>query len=340
MGGDDPCGPASHTTSVGSPPRGRGRLVRHVEHLPVGGLTPAWAGTTSAGPSPGTPTWAHPRVGGDDAAQTHCIHGHEGSPPRGRGRRLSWPASDGGRGLTPAWAGTTGSWSGNGAQSRAHPRVGGDDSSLMRRRLLAAGSPPRGRGRRELDVALLPGVGLTPAWAGTTSRYRDPSSPGRAHPRVGGDDREQVASSVTGEGSPPRGRGRLSILSVDDQGEGLTPAWAGTTDLQDCGQWQSWAHPRVGGDDWMGFSTASRGVGSPPRGRGRREARHGARTVRGLTPAWAGTTRGPALGSRASEAHPRVGGDDREPRLRARPFDGLTPAWAGTTARHRCCPPT
>ena len=54
------------TRSKGSSPRGRGKLVRHVQaRVPVR-LIPAWAGKTTALLAVIVPIPAHPRVGGEN----------------------------------------------------------------------------------------------------------------------------------------------------------------------------------------------------------------------------------------------------------------------------------
>ena len=112
----------------GSPPRGRGRRYRPDIPGSGAGLTPARAGTATGSGSGRPPRRAHPRAGGD-------------------GRRRTSPALPP-PGLTPARAGTAGAGDRPCRGSRAHPRAGGDGAPATTSLSSAAGSPPRGRGRR------------------------------------------------------------------------------------------------------------------------------------------------------------------------------------------------
>ena len=79
----------------------------------------------------------------------------------------------GGRGITPAYAGTTSLDSRRRSRSGDHPRIRGDHTnrSMLVRRL--AGSPPHTRGPRP-DVAVGVGRrGITPAYAGTTLKQSE-----------------------------------------------------------------------------------------------------------------------------------------------------------------------
>ena len=119
------------------------------ERLRYEGLTPAWAGTTMAVGLWCCMTGAHPRMGGDHVWPCSSMRITWGSPPHGRGPPHSSLPGVRSHGLTPAWAGTTGS------------------STLVLGE--SRGSPPHGRGPRPAAGLDLVELGLTPAWAGTTS---------------------------------------------------------------------------------------------------------------------------------------------------------------------------
>ena len=247
--GDDLRVDLDNGRAFGSPPRARGRLPHQTGCLAAPGLTPAGAGTTLR----------------------RCCRwrGRAGSPPRARGRRGDVGHGVSFRGLTPECAGTTvvshlaHFWEG------AHPRVRGDDScrpSLPTRR---KGSPPRARGRRPGRTPRRRTKGLTPACAGTTSRWRTMTHSARAHPRVRGDDLAAVICETVCDGSPPRARGRPRCASWPSRRPGLTPACAGTTRCRQQQQPPTRAHPRVRGDDALTAWVAVTRSGSPPRARGR-----------------------------------------------------------------------
>ena len=172
----------------GSSPRWRGRRFLGADGHHGMGLIPALAGTTAISRLTPDLRRAHPRVGGDDFSKLMRGDFDGGSSPRWRGRphcperRHHWG------GLIPALAGTTQGRSGTRRSCRAHPRVGGDDTSRTVPICPDRGSSPRWRGRRSLRVIGVPFPGLIPALAGTTWRTSTPPRFPRAHPRVGGDD--------------------------------------------------------------------------------------------------------------------------------------------------------
>ena len=264
-------GPIAHTRSQapGSPPRGRGRRAVVEEPSLVAGLTPARAGTAADRPRPLRHPWAHPRAGGDG----------RGLHPRRTVRG----------GLTPARAGTASSRSSPAPRPGAHPRAGGDGDNRVPDSPADLGSPPRGRGRRDCGPMTPVRIGLTPARAGTARLESSPRSPTAAHPRAGGDGVPVSGNQGTPPGSPPRGRGRRSTPSRSSAPPGLTPARAGTAKATPQPPGTDWAHPRAGGDGMDAMLDLVDRMGSPPRGRGRRDGQGADHGEGRLTPARAGT---------------------------------------------------
>ena len=93
------------------------------------GLIPAWAGKTKGGTTLHQGSWAHPRVGGENALLICRLKSATGSSPRGRGKPLVGLAPLERAGLIPAWAGKTHPWLCPIQPIRAHPRVGGENFS-------------------------------------------------------------------------------------------------------------------------------------------------------------------------------------------------------------------
>ena len=173
----------------GSSPRGRGkrngghpsmqawRLIpawagKTEGRRPCGGplrLIPAWAGKTTWPPASTGASWAHPRVGGENTRSACGPTSSRGSSPRGRGKlRVNRDRSVLIR-LIPAWAGKTPPRLRGRPRSAAHPRVGGENPMGLSVTDSQRGSSPRGRGKRDFDIARLAGVRLIPAWAGKTT---------------------------------------------------------------------------------------------------------------------------------------------------------------------------
>ncbi len=172
-----------------------------------------------------------------------------GPPPRGRGARHDRrDVADRPRTI-PAWAGSTAWHPARGFGLTDHPRVGREHLLRWEVESFAEGPPPRGRGAHEPRRLVRGAHRTTPAWAGSTI----PAEPSRStpqdhprvggehtvlrslracqpdHPRVGGEQRSWSASGAIRSGPPPRGRGALARRTVEVQGHGTTPAWAGST---------------------------------------------------------------------------------------------------------------
>ena len=150
----------------GSPPRGRGKDSIRNESAPLVGITPAWAGK-SAPLSVGLYLVGdHPRVGGEKSKVPAGQVLPQGSPPRGRGKVLHRRKQKQRNRITPAWAGKSHSAVLRRTSKEDHPRVGGEKNAGFNKDDIAAGSPPRGRGKVTLPSCAVPRKRITPAWAG------------------------------------------------------------------------------------------------------------------------------------------------------------------------------
>ena len=146
-----------------------------------------------------------------------------------RGAQISkYPIIDNG-GLTPAYAGSTSVDYDFMTTTEAHPRICGEHSSSSTKLLNIEGSPPHMRGALFLFFFWFMGLGLTPAYAGSTFATEYMYNPAGAHPRICG---EHIAGNemlAAGQGSPPHMRGALAIHIITPLCKGLTPAYAGST---------------------------------------------------------------------------------------------------------------
>ena len=71
------------------------------------------------------------------------------------------------------------------------------------------------------------------------------------------------------EGSPPRMRGKRTVMGVDDAGRRITPADAGKTEYRLQQQNILWDHPRGCGENIYCRIEGEDAAGSPPRMRGK-----------------------------------------------------------------------
>ena len=86
VGGEKQALPESPRLRLGSPPRGRGKVVKDSGYNWVARITPAWAGKRSSDGTRSKTLKDHPRVGGEKLRRGFQIIGLVGSPPRGRGK--------------------------------------------------------------------------------------------------------------------------------------------------------------------------------------------------------------------------------------------------------------
>ena len=169
---------------------------------------------------------------------------------------------------------------------------------------------------------------------------------------MGGEKNFSFCISNLTRGSPPHGRGKAPFKRGLFHILGITPAWAGKSQLLPCcGLW-SLDHPRMGGEKWALSPRHWVILGSPPHGRGKGVLIFPRRAAVGITPAWAGKRRRAGGGTPARQDHPRVGGEKKMYRTAGACFSGspprgrgkvavdhflhsaagITPAWAGKRA--------
>ena len=145
--GENAVGSVNVTFKVGSSPRVRGKHISVGALFHLGGLIPACAGKTPGGRRTGGPDPAHPRVCGENLGLTLLQVAVRGSSPRVRGKRRSPSLGTTGSGLIPACAGKTCQRARRWSESRAHPRVCGENFGCIKPLFSLPGSSPRVRGK-------------------------------------------------------------------------------------------------------------------------------------------------------------------------------------------------
>ena len=195
--------------------------------------------------------------------------------------------------------------------------------------LRALGSSPRGRGKRPVHIDGRVAGGLIPAWAGKTRSTSSTQLGSAAHPRVGGENLRHPVHQLPGQGSSPRGRGKLSNYEGHRMGTRLIPAWAGKTPCGRASRSRARAHPRVGGENAPADTGPASYRGSSPRGRGKRRRSEGPVSSPRLIPAWAGKTPADRRGGPRVKAHPRVGGENDDTGGESRVIGGSSPRGRG-----------
>ena len=149
-----------------------------------------------------------------------------------RGKAEFFPVFPHDSGITPAYAGKSGTPYNPPEEVRDHPRVCGEKCSDHLPRLVPKGSPPRMRGKGLYTQILLPQSGITPAYAGKSRDRTNLTAAPWDHPRVCGEKGICTKCIQQQQGSPPRMRGKVRPHEKQRNRNGITPAYAGKSTIQ------------------------------------------------------------------------------------------------------------
>ena len=105
--------------------------------------------------------------------------------------------------------------------------MGGEKSVTITNDFNEKGSPPHGRGKAARPRPRLAKFRITPAWAGKRFRQKLQCSSSWDHPRMGGEKSTGYLGAPYPVGSPPHGRGKVTLPRRPPAAAGITPAWAG-----------------------------------------------------------------------------------------------------------------
>ena len=167
----------------GSPPRMRGKPFCGIGIYSADRITPADAGKTVVFLFYTTMCRDHPRGCGENICCCYCIVCGLGSPPRMRGKHAySSPRIEPLR-ITPADAGKTLHQQHEHRRNRDHPRGCGENLHSRCAFGVSCGSPPRMRGKQNINSVTLLCGRITPADAGKTAQPRRADSFLKDHPR-------------------------------------------------------------------------------------------------------------------------------------------------------------
>ena len=219
--------------------------------------------------------------------------------------------------LIPACAGKTRKSTSQGSRTPAHPRVCGENIGDTLPVKVLEGSSPRVRGKPRIRMNEMMPTRLIPACAGKTRARVIAVSLAWAHPRVCGENCFHAPPAGRASGSSPRVRGKRFGRPVRFRGYGLIPACAGKTSQGIFRSGETWAHPRVCGENIDRNSSSASRAGSSPRVRGKPLRGFFPQPRKGLIPACAGKTDASTTVFSIPRAHPRVCGEN--PRQAALP---------------------
>ena len=174
-------------TTVGSPPRMRGKAARTSSISACVRITPAHAGKSKISRSRAPGYMDHPRACGEKFNPSPRSARALGSPPRMRGKDPRRSKKLMGGGITPAHAGKSGSSHWFKRREADHPRACGEKSAGAAEHLPRLGSPPRMRGKANLQIIADYFGGITPAHAGKRHQKQGRVPSAWDHPRACGE---------------------------------------------------------------------------------------------------------------------------------------------------------
>ena len=153
---------------------------------------------------------------------------------------------------------------------------------------ITSGSPPRVRGKAAHCGIGYTSLRITPACAGKRDCGGYPHNSAEDHPRVCGEKCRRILPPSRGRGSPPRVRGKVTIINDLLAEIRITPACAGKSCARLVRRCVGRDHPRVCGEKGRPVSGLRPAKGSPPRVRGKVDVLQVGERGDRITPACAG----------------------------------------------------
>ena len=179
--------PCAACASQGSSPHTRGALQLVADGARVGGIIPAYAGSTQRPHGRTGSRRDHPRIRGEHSWATESDWAAEGSSPHTRGALGSVISNVVAWGIIPAYAGSTSAPPLASCRRWDHPRIRGEHCIGSFADCIVYGSSPHTRGARNAELRGGTQFGIIPAYAGSTTTASKISMPPRDHPRIRGE---------------------------------------------------------------------------------------------------------------------------------------------------------
>ena len=171
-----------------------------------------------------------------------------------------------------------------------HPRIRGEHQRLRDENQSLKGSSPHTRGARRRQYRHDGCRGIIPAYAGSTSIARFCVRSSRDHPRIRGEHEPDSLAVMLYMGSSPHTRGAQVQGRVFVQGQGIIPAYAGSTARKARARRTERDHPRIRGEHHYLLNDDISSPGSSPHTRGALLDFLQLALHVGIIPAYAGST--------------------------------------------------
>ena len=175
----------------------------------VDGSSPHTRGARSGSARSGACRADHPRIRGEHAILGGGPAVGEGSSPHTRGAREGCESNVAGRGIIPAYAGSTHRPRSERPHRRDHPRIRGEHETPSTHAVRASGSSPHTRGAHLPEADGHEKRRIIPAYAGSTKSTSTPPATLEDHPRIRGEHAALASQAHSIAGSSPHTRGAL-----------------------------------------------------------------------------------------------------------------------------------
>ena len=199
---------------------------------------------------------------------------------------------------------------------------------------MARGSSPHTRGARLRRQRGDPGIGIIPAYAGSTCPDGGFACCRGDHPRIRGEHSRLPDGARRRRGSSPHTRGAPVPNIPSLKPGGIIPAYAGSTAARRCSWLCSRDHPRIRGEHAAVLLASSVCAGSSPHTRGARARRRRSRLLLRIIPAYAGSTGPGVFDPPRGRDHPRIRGEHIGQWFGPRAYGGSSPHTRGALPRH------
>ena len=191
----------------GSSPHTRGTLERRRRAGSPGRFIPAYAGNTHILGLPAPEKTVHPRIRGEHQKMGSAKRAGYGSSPHTRGTPSHWRLRAALMRFIPAYAGNTCPRPAHHVPPPVHPRIRGEHTHSLRRRIVAGGSSPHTRGTPRSQRTPKHPSRFIPAYAGNTPGRTGPNVRETVHPRIRGEHQGAAVDGAGRDGSSPHTRG-------------------------------------------------------------------------------------------------------------------------------------
>ena len=170
---------------------------------------------------------------------------------------------------------------------------------------------------------------ITPAYAGKSRQWYIDLAKKRDHPRLCGEKNFINRMKRRLSGSPPPMRGKDATIKFRVPILGITPAYAGKSFLHPRRRHTQKDHPRLCGEKPSASQSRTRSRGSPPPMRGKEDCVYNHVCDEGITPAYAGKSKGLYLHVDVTRDHPRLCGEKQYFLSLVRKYMGSPPPMRG-----------